>query len=95
MSNDLYSGSQTYVEVEIVRSQCLEGPLETGLGIILVGVPELRGQEQLASRHAAVPDTLANFIFVAVDSCRQLAHVRTTSICVRLTGQHRCDGIRP
>jgi hypothetical protein len=55
----------TYVKIEIICVQSVQGFLKTLLDVPLMGVPKLARQEDFFARHATVLDTLADLMFVA------------------------------
>jgi hypothetical protein len=55
----------TYVKIEIICVQSVQGFLKTLLDVRLMGVPELARQKDFLTRQATVLDTLADLMFVA------------------------------
>lgn len=59
-----------HIKIEVVRVQCIESLLETGLGVGLVRVPQLARDEDIFARDATILDALADFVLVSVDSAK-------------------------
>lgn len=90
----------TYIEIQVIGSQRIKSLLQTLLDVGLVRVPELASDEDFFTGHTAVPDTLADLIFVAWEELEDLVDVgqwmlASVSVahhksCVLLAGRHAC-----
>lgn len=55
----------TYIEIKIVGPQRIKSLLQTLLDVGLVRIPQFAGDEDFFTGNAAVPDALADLVFVA------------------------------
>lgn len=57
------------VQVDVVETQVLERSIDTLRDVLVPGIVQLRGHEDLLARHARGPDALADLGLVAVRIC--------------------------
>ena len=55
------------IQIDILQTKLVEGRVERGDGVILVCIPQFRGDEKVLTRHARLAYSFAHTRFIAVN----------------------------